>query len=131
MYEIPWFFAAAAAGFVLMVSFGLQGAVAIFSSVPLTRRCQTEYSGFDAKRAYRRIIQVAALTILFCIVATALVICLGSTAVIWGYGAGFLLAFALNVKRMTPNNDQNRSNYAASYADCYPSSAMNSGSFSE
>lgn len=125
MYDIPWFFGAAAFGFVLMAAFGIQAAVALFSSIPLTRRCKKECAEFNAKRAYRRIAQVASLTILSCVLATVLVIRFGSTAMIFGYGAGFLLAFVLSLKRMTPNNDHNRKNYESSYADCYPSSAEN------
>lgn len=125
MYNIPWFFGAAALGFILMAAFGIQAAVALFSSIPLIRRCQQECNEFNARRAYRRIAQVASLTIFFCILVTALVIHFGSTAVICGYGVGFLLAFVLSVKRMTPNNDQNRKNFETSYADCYPPSAIN------
>ena len=123
--DLPFFFGSAAGGFILMAAVGIQAAVALFSSIPLTRRHKETCPGFNARVAFLRIAQVSSLTIILCGVITALVIHFGSTAVITGYGLGFVLAFALDLKRMSPSNEQNQKNYAESYADCYPPSDVN------
>ncbi len=120
--DVPFFFGSAAGGFVLMAAIGIQAAVALFSSIPLTRRRKETCSGFNTRAAYRRIAQVSSLSMILCAVVTALVIHFGSTGVIAGYGLGFILAFALNLKRMSPNNEQNQKSFEESYADCYPAS---------
>lgn len=123
--DLPFFFGSAAGGFVLMAAVGIQAAVALFSSIPLTRRRRETCPGFNARAAFFRVTQVSSLSIILCAVITALVIHFGSTAVITGYGLGFILAFALNLKRMSPNNEQNQKSYEESYADCYPPSDVN------
>lgn len=123
--DLPFFFGSAAGGFVLMAAVGIQAAVALFSSIPLTRRRRETCPGFNARAAFFRVAQVSSLSIILCAVITALVIHFGSTAVIAGYGMGFILAFALNLKRMSPNNEQNQKSYEESYADCYPPSDAN------
>jgi len=123
--DVPFFFGSAAVGFILMAAVGIQAAVALFSSIPLTRRRKETCPGFNIRAAYRRIAQVSSLSIILCAVVTTLVIHFGSTGIIAGYGLGFILAFALNLKRMSPNNEQNRKSYEESYADCYPASDAN------
>ncbi|BAK97807.1 hypothetical protein OBV_06090 [Oscillibacter valericigenes Sjm18-20] len=123
--DLPFFFGSAAGGFVLMAAVGIQAAVALFSSIPLTRRHKETCPDFNTRAAFRRVAQVSSLSIILCAVVTALIIHFGSTAVIAGYGLGFILAFALNLKRMSPNDEQNQKSYEESYADCYPSSDAN------
>ncbi|MEA4941079.1 MAG: hypothetical protein VB094_00885 [Oscillibacter sp.] len=123
--DVPFFFGSAAGGFILMAAIGIQAAVALFSSIPLTRRRKETCPGFNIRAAYRRIAQVSSLSMILCAVITALVMHFGSTGVIAGYGLGFILAFVLNLKRMSPNNEQNRKSYEESYADCYPPSDAN------
>lgn len=123
--DAPFFFGSAAGGFILMAAIGIQAVVALFSSIPLTRRRKETCPGFNIRAAYRRIAQVSSLSMILCAVITALVIHFGSTGVIAGYGLGFILAFALNLKRMSPNNEQNQKSYEESYADCYPASDVN------
>lgn len=121
-HELPLFLGFAVGGFLLMAAVGIRAAVALFSSIPLTRRRKEVCPGFNARAAFVRIAQVSSLSILLCAGVTALVIRFGSTAVITGYGLGFVLAFALNLKRMSPTDAQNQKNYEKFYADCYPSS---------
>jgi uncharacterized membrane protein YraQ (UPF0718 family) len=118
--DVPFLFGSAAGGFVLMAAVGIQAAVALFSSIPLTRRHKETCPGFNTRVAFLRVAQVSSLSIIFCAVITALILHFGSTSVITGYGLGFVLAFALNLKRMSPNNEQNQKSYEESYADCYP-----------
>lgn len=125
MYDISFFFAAAAGGFILMAAVGVQAAVALFSSIPLTRRHKETCPGFNAKLAFLRVAQVSSLTLILCAVITALILHFGSAPVILGYGLGFALAFLMSMKRMSPNNEQNQKSYEESYADCYPPSEMN------
>lgn len=125
MYDISFFFAAAAGGFILMAAVGVQAAVALFSSIPLTRRHKEACPGFNAKLAFLRVAQVSSLTLILCAVITALILHFGSAPVILGYGLGFTLAFLMSMKRMSPNNEQNQKSYEESYADCYPPSEMN------
>ena len=122
---ISYFFGFAAGGFVLMAAVGIQALVALFSSVPLTRRHQKECPEFNTKRAYRRIVQVTVLTCLVVGAASALVVQFTSAASILGYLFGMVLAFVLNIRRMSPTNETNRKNYEESYADCYPPSGAN------
>lgn len=123
--DVPLFFGFAAGGFILMAAIGIQAAVALFSSIPLTRRRKETCPDFNTRAAYLRIAQVSSLSMILCAVVTALVIHFGSTGVIAGYGLGFILAFVLNLKRMSPNNEQNQKSYEESYADCYPASDAN------
>ena len=127
MYSISWFFVAAAGGFVLMAAITIQAAVALFSSIPLTRRHKAKNPEFDAKKAYRRIVQVTVLTLVLTAVVSALVIYFASPAVLAGYAMGFLLALVLDIKRMSPNNSQNQEGYEQAYADCYPPSSSRTG----
>ena len=123
--DLPFFFGSAAGGFILMAAIGVQAAVALFSSRPLTRRHKETCPGFNARLAYLRVAQVSSLCIILCAVITALIIHFGSTAVIMGYGLGFILAFVMDLKRMSPSSEQNQKNYEESYADCYPPSDTN------
>lgn len=120
---LPLFFGFAAGGFLLMAAVGVRAAVALSSSIPLTRRRKEVCPGFNDRAAFLRIARISGLSILLCAAVTLLVVRFGSTAVIMGYGLGFILAFALNLRRMSPNNEQNRRNYEAAYADCYPPAA--------
>lgn len=124
MNDVSYFFGAAAGGFILMAAIGIQAAVALFSSIPLTRRHKEKYPEFNAKRAYFRLAQVSSLTIILCAIISGLVIHFGSTSVIMGYGLGFILAFMLEFRRMSPNNEKNQKSYEQSYQDCYPSSMI-------
>lgn len=118
--SIPYFFAAAAGGFVLMAAVGIQALVALFSSIPLAKRRKTEYPDFDLKRANRRILQVTLLTTLLVVVTTVLVICYAPAAPTLGYLFGMILAFVMSLQRMSPNNEQNQRTFEEAYADCYP-----------
>ena len=118
--SIPYFFIAAAGGFVLMAAIGIQALVALFSSIPLAKRRKTEYPDFDLKRANHRILQVTVLTTLLVLVTTILVICYASTAPTLGYLFGMILAFVMSLQRMSPNNEQNQRAFEEAYADCYP-----------
>ena len=123
MYDIPLFFGAAAGGFILMAAIGVQAAVALFSSVPLTRRHKELHPDFNAKKAYIRVAQVSILTSIFCALITAVIYHFTSTPVIMGFGLGFILAFLMNLKRMSPDNQKNQHSYEKAYADCYPFSS--------
>ncbi|MDD3346665.1 hypothetical protein [Oscillibacter sp.] len=120
--NIPFFFGAAAGGFVLMATVGIQALVALFSSIPLAKRRHLENPTFDLKRAHRRIAQVAVVTTVLVAVISALIIQFAPLSATAGYLFGMILAFVLSLKRMTPNSEQNQANFAESYADCYPSS---------
>ena len=122
--DIPYFFAAAAGGFVLMAAVGVQALVAIFSSLPLARRRKKENPDFDFSRAFRRIIKVAVIIAVLVVLVTALVIHFAPIAPTIGYLFGMILAFVMCIKRMTPNNEQNRKNFEDAYADCYPPGAV-------
>ena len=117
------FFGFAAVGFVLMAAVGIQALVAMFSSVPLTRRHVKECPEFDSRRAYRRIVQIVAGTCILVGAASALIVYFASTASILGFLLGMVLAFVMDIKRMCPYNEQNRKCYEGTYADCYPRSS--------
>ena len=118
--DIPYFFGAAAGGFVLMAAVGIQALVALFSSIPLARRRAKEHPGFDLKKAFHRIAKVTVLVTVLVIVTTALVIHYAPIAPTIGYLFGMILAFVMSIKRMSPTNEQNRRNFEEAYADCYP-----------
>ncbi|MEG2176697.1 MAG: hypothetical protein RRY97_07450 [Oscillibacter sp.] len=122
---IPYFFGAAAGGFVLMAAVGIQALVALFSSIPLAKRRKKENDAFDLKRAYRRIVQVSFLVVLVCGVVTALVVHFAPIYATAGYLMGMILAFVLSIKRMSPNDATNQKNFETSYTDCYPPSDVN------
>ena len=46
-------------------------------------------------------------------------------AALLGFLVGLVLAFLMSLKRLSPDNEQNRKNFEDSYADCYPLSALN------
>lgn len=123
--DISYFFGAAAGGFVLMAAIGIQALVALFSSIPLAKRRKQENDGFDLKRAHRRIAQVTVTVLLLCGVVTALVMRFAPASATMGYLLGLVLAFVLSIKRMSPNNETNQTNFEVSYADCYPPSDVN------
>jgi Ca2+/Na+ antiporter len=123
--SISYFFGAAAGGFVLLAAIGIQALVALFSSIPLTRKHKAECPGFDYKRAYRRIAMVTVLILLLVSGVTAAVIHFAPLSASMGYLLGMILAFICCLKRMSPNNEQNQKNYEDSYADCYPPSDVN------
>ncbi len=118
--NIPYFFGAAAGGFVVMAAIGIQALVALFSSVPLAKRRYRENPAFDLKRAHRRILLVSVTVIVLVALITVLVIHFTPIAATAGYLFGMILAFVLSIKRMTPNNEQNQANFDEAYADCYP-----------
>jgi hypothetical protein len=118
--SIPYFFAAAAGGFVLMATVGIQVLVTLLSSIPLTRRHRAENPEFNAGRAFRRIALVSVLTAALVGVITALVLYFCPISVVFGYLLGMILALVCSLKRMSPNNEQNRRTYEEAYADCYP-----------
>ena len=122
--NIPYFFGAAAGGFVLMAAVGIQALVALFSSIPLAKRRHQEDSAFDLKRAYRRIIQVTLVVLVLVGVITALVVSFAPMSATAGYLFGMILAFVLSIKRMSPNNETNQQNFDEAYADCYPPAAI-------
>lgn len=123
--DIPFFFGAAAGGFVLMAAVGIQALVALFSSIPLAKRRKRENDAFDLKRAYRRIVQVAVVVIVLVAAVTALVVHFAPMSATAGYLMGMILAFVLCIKRMSPNNETNQKNFEESYQDCYPPSDIN------
>ena len=53
--QLPYFFGAAAGGFIVMACIGIQALVALFSSIPLAKRRHRENHAFDLKRARRRL----------------------------------------------------------------------------
>ena len=114
------FFGFAAVGFVLMAAVGIQALVAMFSSVPLTRRHVKECPQFNAERAYHRIRLVVVLTFILVCIAAALVVLFAPTASVLGFLLGLVLAFGVEIKRMCPDNERNRKSYECFYADCYP-----------
>ena len=118
--QLPYFFGAAAGGFIVMACIGIQALVALFSSIPLAKRRHRENPAFDLKRARRRIIMVTLLVLILAGVITALVIHFTSIAPTAGYLFGMIVAFLCCLQRMTPNNEQNQKNFDEAYADCYP-----------
>lgn len=122
---IAYFFGFAAGGFVLMAAVGIQALVALFSSIPLTRRHVKDCPEFNTQRAYHRIIQVTVISCLLVGVASILIVHFAAPLSILGYLFGMVLAFVFNIRRMTPNNELNRKNYEESYTDCYPPSDQN------
>jgi len=122
---VAYFFCAAAGGFILLATVGIQALVALFSSIPLTRRRKAENPEFDDRRAYRRIAQVTVLVTALMVVITALLFYFASLSVKLGYLLGLASAFFCCLKRLSPNNELNRKNYAEAYADCAPPSAVN------
>lgn len=123
--SIPYFFGAAAGGFVLMAAIGIQALVALFSSIPLAKRRHVENPEFNLKKAYRRITQVTILVTILVGVITALVIAFAPTSAMTGYLFGMILALVMSFKRMSPNDEKNQSSFAEAYADCYPPSGEN------
>ena len=123
--DIPYFFGAAAGGFVLMATLGIQALVALFSSIPLIRRRKAENPEFNTGRALRRVALVAVITLGLVAVITAVVLHFAPFSVTLGYLLGMILAFICCLKRMSPNNELNRKNFEEAYADCYPPSAVN------
>jgi len=111
-----------AIGFVLMAAMGIQALVAMFSSVPLTRRHVKECPEFNVQRAYHRIGLVIAVTCILVCAAAALVGFFAPAASFLGFLLGLVLAFAAEIKRMCPDNERNRKSYEILYADCYPPS---------
>lgn len=124
---VSYFFGFAAGGFVLMAAIGVQALVAVFSSIPLAKRRYRENPLFDLKRARQRIVKVTLLTLTIVATATVLVLRFASASARLGFLFGMILAFALSMNRMTPNNAQNQSSFEEAYADCYPSSSGGNG----
>lgn len=118
--ELSYFFGAAAGGFLLMAAVGLQALVAMFSSIPLAKRRKKQYAGFDLNKALHRIVLIAVSAMVLVIAVTVAVIRLTSMATTGGYLLGMILGFLLSLKRMTPNNEENRKRFERTYADCYP-----------
>lgn len=123
--SIPFFFGAAACGFVLMAAIGIQALVALFSSIPLAKRRHQENPAFNLKKAYRRILQVTLLVVLLVAVITVLMIHFAPITATSGYLFGMILAFIMSIRRMSPNNEQNQKSFSEAYADCYPPSDVN------
>ena len=123
--SIPYFFGAAAGGFVLMAAIGIQALVALFSSIPLAKRRHRENPDFNLKKAYRRVIQVTVLVAILVGVITALVVAFAPISATVGYLFGMILAFVMSIKRMSPNNATNQKSFQEAYADCYPPSDVN------
>jgi hypothetical protein len=118
--SFSYFFGAAAGGFVLLAAIGIQALVALFSSVPLTRRHKEEHPEFNARKAYHRIALVTVITLAVIVTVTVLVLRYAPTSASFGYLFGMIIAFLCSIKRMSPNNEQNQKNYEESYVDCYP-----------
>ena len=118
--KAPYFFGAAAGGFIVMACVGIQALVTLFSSIPLAKRRHRENPEFDLGKAYRRIVMVTILVALLVGVISALVIHFTSTAPTVGYLFGMIVAFLCYLQRMTPNNELNQKNFDEAYADCYP-----------
>lgn len=118
--EIAYFLGAAAGGFVLMAAVGIQALIALFSSIPLAKRRKKECPGFNLQRAFRRITVISAAAAVLVVAITIAVVCFTSIAPTAGYLFGMILGFVLSIKRMTPNNAENRKRFEASFADCYP-----------
>ena len=118
--KAPYFFGAAAGGFIVMACVGVQALVALFSSIPLAKRRRRENPAFDLGKAYRRIVMVIIMVALLVGVISAVVIHFTSTAATVGYLFGMIVAFLCCLQRMTPNNEQNQKNFDEAYADCYP-----------
>lgn len=117
---IAAFLSFVAVGFVLMATVGIQALVAMFSSVPLTRRHVKECPNFNAQRAYHRIKLVITVACILVCVSAALVVLFAPTASVLGFLLGLVLAFGAEIKRMCPDNERNRKSYESLYADCYP-----------
>ena len=118
--KAPYFFGAAAGGFIVMACVGVQALVALFSSIPLAKRRHRENPAFDLSKAYRRIIMVTVLVALLVGVISAVVIHFTSISTTLGYLFGMIVAFICCLQRMTPNNEQNQKNFDEAYGDCYP-----------
>lgn len=129
--SIPFFFGAAAGGFVLMAAVGIQALVALFSSIPLAKRRHQENPEFNLEKAYHRIFQVTLIVMVLVAVITALVIYFAPISAILGYLFGMILAFIMSIRRMSPNNEQNQKSFSESYADCYPPAATNPDDISD
>ena len=123
--SVPYFFGAAAGGFVLMAAIGIQALVALFSSIPLAKRRHRENPEFNLKKAIRRVIQVTIMVAILVGVITALVLAFAPSSAVLGYLFGMILAFVMSIKRMSPNDEKNQRSFAEAYADCYPPSAVN------
>ncbi len=118
--QLPYFFGAAAGGFVVLATVGVQALVALFSSIPLAKRRHRENPEFDLKKAYHRVVLVTLMAGVLVGVITALVIHFTSIFPTAGYLFGMIVAFLCCLQRMTPNNKQNQENFDEAYADCYP-----------
>ena len=118
--QLPYFFGAAAGGFIVMACIGIQALVALFSSIPLAKRRHRENPAFDLKKARSRIIMVTLMVLILVGVISAVVIHFTSIAPTAGYLFGMIVAFVCSIPRMTPNNEQNQKNFDEAYADCYP-----------
>lgn len=123
--SVSYFFGAAAGGFIVMATIGIQALIALFSSIPLTHRHKAANPEFNSNRAYRRIALVTVVVILLVGVITALVLRYAPTSATAGYLFGMALAFVCSLKRMSPNHEQNQKSYEESYADCNPPSSEN------
>lgn len=119
--SIPYFFGAAAGGFLLMTAVGVPALVALCASIPLAKRRKTETPGFDLKRAYRRITHLVVLAAILMVLLTVLVIRFTADVSTLGYLLGLILAFVPRIKEMTPNNQKNQEKFERIFADCYPS----------
>ena len=62
--QLPYFFGAAAGGFIVMACIGIQALVALFSSIPLAKRRHRENPAFDLKKARSRIIMVTLMVLI-------------------------------------------------------------------
>ena len=62
--KAPYFFGAAAGGFIVMACIGIQALVALFSSIPLAKRRHRENPAFDLKKARSRIIMVTLMVLI-------------------------------------------------------------------
>ena len=118
--QLPYFFGAAAGGFIVMACIGIQALLALFSSIPLAKRRHRENPAFDLKKARSRIIMVTLMVLILVGVISAVVIHFTSIAPTAGYLFGMIVAFVCSIPRMTPNNEQNQKNFDEAYADCYP-----------
>lgn len=119
--SIPYFFGAAAGGFLLMSAVGVPALVALCSSIPLAKRRKTEMPGFDLMRAYRRITHLVVLAAILMVLVTVLVIRFTADAPTLGYLLGLILAFVPRIREMTPTNQKTQEKFERAYADCYPS----------
>lgn len=118
--SLPRILIAAAGGFLLMSTVGLQALVALFASLPLARHRKKKYPDFDLARALRRITRITLFSAAALAAVTLAVLCLTSAPTTLGYLAGMILGFLVHLPRMSPNSTKNQRHFVRFYIDCDP-----------